>query len=93
MANIYYDDSADLELIRGRKVAVFGYGSQGHAHALIPGTTTTTRQRAGGAFATAGSRCASRSTPAAAPAAAPKPRDSPWSPVPRPPPGRMWSPS
>ena len=34
MANIYYDDSADLKLIQGRKVAVFGYGSQGHAHAL-----------------------------------------------------------
>ena len=34
MANIYYDDSADLSLIRGKRVAVFGYGSQGHAHAL-----------------------------------------------------------
>ena len=34
MATIYYDDSADLGLIQGRKVAVFGYGSQGHAHAL-----------------------------------------------------------
>src|SRR5260370_1122830 len=34
MANIYYDDAADLELIRGKKVAVLGYGSQGHAHAL-----------------------------------------------------------
>ena len=34
MANIYYDDAADLDLIRGKKVAVFGYGSQGHAHAL-----------------------------------------------------------
>src|SRR5436305_867889 len=31
---IYYDDDADLALIRGRKVAVLGYGSQGHAHAL-----------------------------------------------------------
>ena len=31
---IFYDDDADLELIRGRKVAVLGYGSQGHAHAL-----------------------------------------------------------
>jgi ketol-acid reductoisomerase len=31
---IYYDDDADLEVIRGRKVAVLGYGSQGHAHAL-----------------------------------------------------------
>ncbi len=34
MATIYYDDSADPELIRNRKVAIFGYGSQGHAHAL-----------------------------------------------------------
>ena len=34
MANIYYDDSADLGLIQSNKVAVFGYGSQGHAHAL-----------------------------------------------------------
>src|SRR5690348_18423046 len=31
---IFYDDDADLELIRSRKVAVLGYGSQGHAHAL-----------------------------------------------------------
>jgi ketol-acid reductoisomerase len=34
MATIYYDRDADLALIRGKKVAVFGYGSQGHAHAL-----------------------------------------------------------
>ncbi len=34
MAEIYYDDDADLGLIAGRKVAVLGYGSQGHAHAL-----------------------------------------------------------
>jgi ketol-acid reductoisomerase len=34
MANIYYDNDADLSLIRGKKVAVIGYGSQGHAHAL-----------------------------------------------------------
>jgi ketol-acid reductoisomerase len=34
MTAIHYDDSADLELIRSKKVAVFGYGSQGHAHAL-----------------------------------------------------------
>jgi ketol-acid reductoisomerase len=32
--NIYYDDDADLSLIQGRKVAVIGYGSQGHAHSL-----------------------------------------------------------
>ncbi|MEE2790746.1 MAG: ketol-acid reductoisomerase [Acidobacteriota bacterium] len=34
MATIYYDDSADLSLIQSKKVAIFGYGSQGHAHAL-----------------------------------------------------------
>ena len=34
MATIYYDDSADLSLIQGKNVAIFGYGSQGHAHAL-----------------------------------------------------------
>jgi ketol-acid reductoisomerase len=31
---IYYDADADLDVIRGRKVVVLGYGSQGHAHAL-----------------------------------------------------------
>jgi ketol-acid reductoisomerase len=31
---IYYDDDADLTVVQGRKVAVLGYGSQGHAHAL-----------------------------------------------------------
>ncbi len=31
--NIYYDKDADLELIKAKKVAVIGYGSQGHAHA------------------------------------------------------------
>jgi ketol-acid reductoisomerase len=30
---IYYDKDADISLIRGRKVAIVGYGSQGHAHA------------------------------------------------------------
>ena len=34
MANIYYESDADAGLIGGRKVAVIGYGSQGHAHAL-----------------------------------------------------------
>jgi ketol-acid reductoisomerase len=34
MATIYYDKDADLDLIRAKKVAVVGYGSQGHAHAL-----------------------------------------------------------
>lgn len=34
MATILYDDDADLSVIQGRKVAVLGYGSQGHAHSL-----------------------------------------------------------
>ncbi len=34
MAEMFYDDDADLSIIQGRKVAVIGYGSQGHAHAL-----------------------------------------------------------
>ncbi|AZT97938.1 ketol-acid reductoisomerase [Brevibacterium aurantiacum] len=33
-AERYYDDNADLSIIQGTKVAVVGYGSQGHAHAL-----------------------------------------------------------
>ena len=34
MAEIFYDKDADLALIQGKKVAVIGYGSQGHAHSL-----------------------------------------------------------
>ena len=34
MAELYYDDAADLGVIQSRQVAVLGYGSQGHAHAL-----------------------------------------------------------
>jgi ketol-acid reductoisomerase len=34
MATMYYDNDADLNLIRQRRVAIIGYGSQGHAHAL-----------------------------------------------------------
>jgi ketol-acid reductoisomerase len=33
-ANIYYSDAADPSIIRGKTVAIIGYGSQGHAHAL-----------------------------------------------------------
>jgi ketol-acid reductoisomerase len=34
VAEMFYDDDADLALIQGKNVAVIGYGSQGHAHAL-----------------------------------------------------------
>lgn len=34
MAELFYDDDADLSIIQNKKVAVIGYGSQGHAHAL-----------------------------------------------------------
>jgi ketol-acid reductoisomerase len=34
VAEMYYDDAADLSVIQGRNVAVIGYGSQGHAHSL-----------------------------------------------------------
>ena len=34
MANVYYEKDADSSLVASRKVAIVGYGSQGHAHAL-----------------------------------------------------------
>ena len=34
MAKAYHDADADLSLIQAKKVAIIGYGSQGHAHAL-----------------------------------------------------------
>ena len=55
MAKIYYDKDADLSVLKGRKVAVIGYGSQGHAHALnlhdsgidvVVGLPETSRSRA-----------------------------------------------
>ena len=33
-AQIWYDNDGDLSVLEGKKVAIIGYGSQGHAHAL-----------------------------------------------------------
>ena len=35
-ARIFYQNDCDLSLLDGKKVAIIGYGSQGHAHGLIP---------------------------------------------------------
>src|SRR2546427_11277103 len=61
MATIYYDKDASLEPLRGKTVAVIGYGSQGHAHAqnlrdsgvsvvvgLDPGSASWANAEAGG---------------------------------------------
>ena len=48
---VFYDKDTDLKLIKGKKVAVIGYGSQGHAHALNlkdSGVDVTVGVRAGG---------------------------------------------
>ena len=36
MAKMFYEKDTNLDLLKGKKVAVIGYGSQGHAHALNP---------------------------------------------------------
>ncbi len=49
---VYYDKDADLSLVKGRKVAIIGYGSQGHAHAQNlndSGVKVTVGLRQGGA--------------------------------------------
>jgi len=49
---VYYDKDADLSLIKGKKVTIVGYGSQGHAHALNlndSGVKVTVGLRKGGA--------------------------------------------
>ena len=58
---VYYDKDCDLSIIRGKKVAIIGYGSQGHAHAcnlkdsgvdvtvgLRPGSATVAKAQAHG---------------------------------------------
>lgn len=52
--NIYYDKDCDLSIIQGKKVAIIGYGSQGHAHALNlkdSGVDVTVALRAGSSSA------------------------------------------
>lgn len=34
MIKVYYDNDANLDILKGKKIAIIGYGSQGHAHAL-----------------------------------------------------------
>ena len=49
---VYYDKDADLSLVKGKKVTIIGYGSQGHAHALNlkeSGIKVTVGLRKGGA--------------------------------------------
>ena len=49
---VYYDKDADLSLIKGKKVTIIGYGSQGHAHAQNlkdSGVKVTVGLRKGGA--------------------------------------------
>ena len=49
---VYYDKDADLSLVKGRKVTIIGYGSQGHAHAQNlqeSGVKVTVGLRKGGA--------------------------------------------
>ncbi len=49
---VYYDKDADLSLVKGKKVAIIGYGSQGHAHAQNlqeSGVSVTVGLRKGGA--------------------------------------------
>ncbi len=73
MTTIYYDKDADLSLIQGKKVAIIGYGSQGHAHALNlkesgvdvrvglpPGSKSIAKARAAGLAVTSPSEAAAQ---------------------------------
>ena len=42
-AQIWYEDDGDLSVLDGKKVAIIGYGSQGHAHALNPWNSPRSR--------------------------------------------------
>jgi ketol-acid reductoisomerase len=47
MAKVYYDKDADLALLKGKQIAVIGYGSQGHAHSLNLRDTIAAAEAAG----------------------------------------------
>src|SRR5512146_1748644 len=61
---VYYDRDADLNLIKGKKVAIIGYGSQGHAHALnlrdsgVKEVAVVLRKTSGGVKKAEGAKCA-----------------------------------
>ena len=71
---MFYDDDADLTLLDGKTVAIIGFGSQGHAHALNlkdSGVDVVVGLRAGSEQSSRrreppASRCSSRSRPPAA---------------------------
>ena len=72
---MFYDDDADLSLLDGKTVAIIGYGSQGHAHALnlkdsgvdvVVGLRPDSSQRRQGRGARPRGRSTSPTPPAAA---------------------------
>ena len=74
MAEIFYDDDADLSLIQSKKVAIVGYGSQGHAHAQNlrdSGVEVASRSRTARSRPRRRRRRASRSSPSPTPPSGP----------------------
>ena len=70
---MYYDDDADLTLLDGKTVAIIGYGSQGHAHALNlkdSGVDAVVGLREGSSSAAKAESTASRSSASPTPPAA-----------------------
>ena len=46
MAKMYYEKDCDINYLNGKKIAIIGYGSQGHAHALNLKAVSYTHLRA-----------------------------------------------
>ena len=64
---VYYDKDCDLSLVQGKKVAIVGYGSQGHAHAnnlKDSGVDVTVALRPGSASAAKAEAAGLKVTPA-----------------------------